>query len=455
MKISFGISKAENKQPTVARAAVPAASQFFEAEAPTAPAVKRVKVTEIANGHMQVITGGKAVTVPLVESTSGGHSVIPCTNRLDDITVHAKDGRSTVKHEPVELKYGLNVLPGTKTRASRQSDVADNREVGPLTSGIAPGSHGTLGIQQSQEGSMGEVQSVVVGETGNQMEPIISNGTGEPTVSDGTGQTTVLDDPGEPTMSNSAVTTSDADVAKLILQDLEKQKLKDKLFGTDLVEQASKTVPILLRGKNKRERESAASNEKPSDAPEYDKVSVDEFGLAMLLGMGFDPSKNTNKPKEYKRRAYDRAGLGADAHMKHNMETLTNAGMMAKLKKDQMYHHAHSDSTTWLLPGLYVRVVERDHPYFGKKGVVLQVGNKATLDIDGKPLEVSLKALETVVSLDATKCKVVRQIARHSEKFYVPVGTVVQIESVTKTYAKVMFRDSTFTVSLDDICEFR
>eukprot|EP00921_Rhytidocystis_pertsovi_P017426 GHVQ01027421.1.p2 GENE.GHVQ01027421.1~~GHVQ01027421.1.p2 ORF type:complete len:309 (+),score=55.63 GHVQ01027421.1:533-1459(+) len=51
----------------------------------------------------------------------------------------------------------------------------------------------------------------------------------------------------------------------------------------------------------------------------YDRISVEDFGLAMVRGMGFDPTKEFDahgnkvvKPYELKKRAYVRAGIGAD-----------------------------------------------------------------------------------------------------------------------------------------------
>jgi hypothetical protein len=44
----------------------------------------------------------------------------------------------------------------------------------------------------------------------------------------------------------------------------------------------------------------------------YDAVPIDQFGLAMLYGMGYDPSIHTTQACELKKRIYQRAGLGAD-----------------------------------------------------------------------------------------------------------------------------------------------
>ncbi|ORM40426.1 uncharacterized protein BXIN_2145 [Babesia sp. Xinjiang] len=442
MKISFGLPKAGSRQQSAARTAAPAASQFFDSDAPSVPLVRRSKVTEITNGRMRVESEGANGEKLLVNITTDGQCVIPCSNRLDDVAANDTDERNIEKQEPVELKYGLNLLPNTKIRT--KSVPADSSRSPKVDVAGSPACS-SVDVDATTARKQGVADTLLVNNPADSdcATSLQEATTSVPTSSHGDSE------PAQP--------TSDAEVAKLILHDLEQQKLREKLFGTDLVEQATKTVPILLRNKDQRDRQEEADSD---DAPSYEKVAVDQFGLAMLLGMGFDPQNNTNKPKEYKRRAYDRAGLGADAHMKQNMETLTNTSMMAKLKKDQMYHQSHDAaspgnlSSTWVLRGLYVRVVERGHPYFGQKGVVIRVEDKAvTLDIDGKLVNVSPKGVETVVSLDATKCKVVRQIARHNEKFYIPVATVVQVLNVTKTYAKIVFRGNSFSVSLDDICE--
>jgi hypothetical protein len=47
-------------------------------------------------------------------------------------------------------------------------------------------------------------------------------------------------------------------------------------------------------------------------AASYDSVPVEEFGLATLTGMGYDPKKHNTPIIEFKSKAYVRAGLGAD-----------------------------------------------------------------------------------------------------------------------------------------------
>lgn len=53
----------------------------------------------------------------------------------------------------------------------------------------------------------------------------------------------------------------------------------------------------------------------------YDVVPVEEFGLAMLKGMGYDPKKHTSAPIEFKRRVYQHAGLGADKEFEAEVQT--------------------------------------------------------------------------------------------------------------------------------------
>lgn len=51
----------------------------------------------------------------------------------------------------------------------------------------------------------------------------------------------------------------------------------------------------------------------------FDAVPVESFGLAMLMGMGYDPKKHTQKPAELHKRVYQRAGLGADAEFERHL----------------------------------------------------------------------------------------------------------------------------------------
>lgn len=446
MRISFGLAVGEGRRPGTSSVARLPTSQFFDREATERQTVKRAKVTEMSHGRLQVSKDGSVATISQVHLNDEGQCVIPCTNRLDDLSKEASKVTEKVEMKLPEIKYGLNLLPAGEKRAihlpqkcgtpavSMEADIPGSSRV--LDSENDPDKFPTK--DTSTMGDSKAMNDIAASYADAASNGVVDNGRPEP--------------------------TTDADVASLILKDLEKEKLREKLFGDSLVERASDTVPILLRSKGNRRQKGidATSDAQTVDSLTYENVPVEKFGLAMLLGMGFDPQNNTNKPKEYKRRVYERAGLGADAHMQRNMEALTNAGVMAKLKKDQMYHQTHDGqdainaATTWLFPGLYVRIVERDHPHFGEKGVVTKAdGLNATLDIHGTAVAISPKGVESVVSQDAVKCKVVRRIARHAEKFYVPIGTIVHVSSITRTYAKIRFRDQSITVSLDDICEFR
>ncbi|CDR95477.1 hypothetical protein, conserved [Babesia bigemina] len=455
MKISFGLSSAAAKPADAGRVAKPAASKFFEAVPETKQAVKRVKVTEMENGLLRTTHDADGGYGTLESGASDGLCVIPCTNRLDDVAARTDEPQHTAKKAPIEIKYGLNLMCPVKKGLQKATDAAQVAEIEAAT--VVGNANDTNRMNQFCQQPRSE-RGNETSEASRQSNVVENSNEAEANTS--ATQATQRHMAPQQAPAPIATPSTDADVAKLILADVEQQKLREKLFGTDLVEQAAKTTPILLRGKNKKRQ--LQTDPEASDAsdhePAYEKVAVDQFGLAMLLGMGFDPKKNTNKPKEYKRRVYERAGLGADASMKQNMEALTDTRVMAKLKKDQMYHQSHSPhaGSTWVLPGLQVRVVQRDHANFGKKGVVGKVnGVEAILDVGGLPVTVPAAYLETVVAQGATRCKVVRQIARHNEKFYVPIGTVVDVETVTKTYAKVRFRGQTFTVSLDDICEFQ
>ncbi|KAH0472594.1 MAG: hypothetical protein KVP17_002014 [Porospora cf. gigantea B] len=45
----------------------------------------------------------------------------------------------------------------------------------------------------------------------------------------------------------------------------------------------------------------------------YEEVPIEDFGMAMLLGMGYDPKEEHMEPLSLTKRSYVRAGLGADA----------------------------------------------------------------------------------------------------------------------------------------------
>eukprot|EP00915_Cephaloidophora_sp_WS-2016_P011636 GHVH01017020.1.p1 GENE.GHVH01017020.1~~GHVH01017020.1.p1 ORF type:complete len:280 (+),score=60.73 GHVH01017020.1:538-1377(+) len=46
--------------------------------------------------------------------------------------------------------------------------------------------------------------------------------------------------------------------------------------------------------------------------PDFVKVAVKDFGMAMILGMGYDETADRNKPVDMKVRSYARGGLGSD-----------------------------------------------------------------------------------------------------------------------------------------------
>lgn len=55
---------------------------------------------------------------------------------------------------------------------------------------------------------------------------------------------------------------------------------------------------------------------------QYDRVAINDFGLAMLTGMGYDPAKHQSRAVNLKKKAYARSGLGADVEMGRVMEEL-------------------------------------------------------------------------------------------------------------------------------------
>jgi len=87
--------------------------------------------------------------------------------------------------------------------------------------------------------------------------------------------------------------------------------------------------------------------------PDFTKVKVEDFGLAMLKGMGFDPDsaagKERNKNLEFKVRAYVRGGLGSDRFLKGKKEgepdVTKNPELVDRLSDDYEEEESSSSSS--------------------------------------------------------------------------------------------------------------
>ncbi|KAJ1609972.1 putative G-patch domain-containing protein [Cryptosporidium canis] len=74
---------------------------------------------------------------------------------------------------------------------------------------------------------------------------------------------------------------------------------------------ATNSIQMLLN-KRARSEEAGPDESDSSHGKNSFSIPVDQFGLAMLRGMGYDPQVHNTKPKIFKKRNYSQSGLGAD-----------------------------------------------------------------------------------------------------------------------------------------------
>ncbi|EKX73626.1 conserved hypothetical protein [Theileria equi strain WA] len=367
-------------------------------------AVKPPKDTaKVANIFSATAEAPKVIKRSILEITNGSFKeeggpeesvkdeyVIPCKNSLEDLKQTPSEEQASLPK--IQLKFGLNILNVKRVKDGGNAECAKDEEK-----------------TRKSEAPESDPSAVV--------------------------PSTLAKD-------------SDSYAANLIIKETNEAMLND-LFGIteqDLAEKASKTVPILLRkGAN-------GDSEGKQDAKMYDKMPVENFGLAMLLGMGFDPKSNFKKPREYKKRVYERGGLGSDAAMKNNMDMLLNAKLMANVK---------SNSDVTLFPGLVLKVIDKKSSHYRRKGVVTKVcGSAVTLSLlsddqatTGESIDIMSKYLETIV-VAGSNCKVVRKINNRQGKEEIQVGSLVNVLSIHDGSAKVSHNGSVLYTSMDNICGF-
>ncbi|UVC54356.1 hypothetical protein MACJ_003898 [Theileria orientalis] len=429
VKISFGISKSAQNEKESTKVSNKLSNVFSKPDVVVEKPLKKQLITELSVKDINLNNG---------DDDELSRYIIPCKNSLKDLKTEVKE---EVKQKVGELKYGLNVLFNDDSESKLKTNLDEEA-----------GSYNTHNI----------------------------------------------DKPVTPSANN------DEEIAKLILEETNRKRLHEELFGTDdLVVKSQKTTPILLRsrlntasgsetpgstsnpevgtdsggdsdigfggGFTGRPEGRTNSNERARAEDEvnikkllevkmdqYENVPVEKFGLAMLLGMGFDPKKNKNEPKVYKRRVFDRAGLGADTVMKSNMESIMDTKLMAKLKRNHMYNIAEGTATTvnWTLPGIWVKVIDKNHEDYKKKGLVKSVkNNMVKLVIEGEEKEVNFKYLETVVSKEGKLHKVVRRIPVRSRKEYIEIGTLVKLIGKKEDLARILYEKEELMVSLDSISQ--
>ncbi|BAM41518.1 conserved hypothetical protein [Theileria orientalis strain Shintoku] len=436
VKISFGLSKSTQNEKETTKVSNKLSNVFSKADVVAEKPVKKQFITELSTNDINLNDE---------DDDELRKYVIPCKNSLKDLKTEVKE---EVKQKVSELKYGLNVLFEEDSELKLKSKVEEEA-----------GSYNTHDIDK----------------------PVATS------------------------------ENKDEEIAKLIIEETNRKRLHEELFGTnDLVVKSQKITPILLRsrlntasntetpgstsnqeddsqekeggsgsgayggdggGGSARGKDEGRTNSEEKDRAEeevnikkllevkmdqYENVPVEKFGLAMLLGMGFDPKKNKNEPKVYKRRVFDKAGLGADTVMKSNMESIMDTKLMAKLKRNHIYNIGEGTATTvnWTLPGIWVKVTDKNHEDYKKKGLVKSVkNNMVKVIIEGKEKDINFKYLETVVSKEGKLHKVVRRIPMRSKKEYIEIGTLVKLIEKKEDAAKIIYEKEELTVSLDSISQ--
>mmetsp|Transcript_30103 Transcript_30103/g.65687 ORF Transcript_30103/g.65687 Transcript_30103/m.65687 type:complete len:383 (+) Transcript_30103:110-1258(+) len=280
----------------------------------------------------------------------------------------------------------------------------------------------------------------------------------------------------------SRLSADDAEATRELLKDAARQGSGDGVDGGLNLEVA----PILVRAGSKRIREGVAP-EATKDM--FDKVPVESFGEAMLLGMGYDPSQHKTKPVWHDKPRDGKLGLGAKALLPHEkvpakkkgegqgatgsrgapvagagaelgQATATAAPEGSSEPKRPRTEGASSGSAdeVWPRRGLVVRVIGAAaelKDFFGVEAVVLEAEEasgicriKARVGGKSRVLEgVRMADLETRVGRDCTKVRVVRGAHR---------GVVADLlrRDVPKNEALVRIEGVESTMPLDDVCQF-
>jgi len=201
-----------------------------------------------------------------------------------------------------------------------------------------------------------------------------------------------------------------------------------------------------------------------TDKEQFERVSVDNFGIAMLRGMGFDPNGKHVKPIETKRRD---AGLGLGAMPRISGMLLPDE--KAKLEKEKVEKlrlqeerrkkQAAEESTGWLLRGLLVKITgsREEHKVVVNQVAVVQeaaadklTGAISVRDPAGKKHKfqgVPAAELTPSVSRASKAVKIVRGPA---------AGTVAKLKQrdSLKNRAVIVVDGADQVVRLTDICDF-
>lgn len=230
---------------------------------------------------------------------------------------------------------------------------------------------------------------------------------------------------------------------------------------------------------------------------QYDRVPIEQFGLAMLCGMGYDPTKHVTKATEFKRKAYNRSGLGADEQMGKIVEAAkqaknkptektpvkTNGNVVDSGSKTEKPQSRSKNvaidrmKDSWMSEGLIVKITNSSHRHFKRKGVIISVNRedeslKPTCSINLDPLKSSSdgvtesvvvrgvveKDLETVISVKSSRVRIVGKTHKNL------IGQTVEVKDVDVSKDRVEVlglkndeqeRFTTLVLALDDVCEYR
>ena len=314
----------------------------------------------------------------------------------------------------------------------------------------------------------------------------------------------------------SKVTVTDDEVVAALLRDAAAEP--SKVGGAEVV------APILMQNKGfwdaqqaakKCRNEKEAIKERQKDLPDttrgqYERVRIEDFGKAMLLGMGWREEDDKNvKPVWFKRRE-EKLGLGASSAVP---ETLPGEAAKAKAKAkitppkdisnepsdpvviEEIAEITITDSSSapseqpredkvekveksakkrsrspgrdgrekrarkepsarqgWAQEGLLVRIVneKRYKKYYTKKGVVRRTGEDGSvvkmIDSGEKLHDVACKDLETVVSKDAKSVLILKGE-------YQGRSAKLILKDGKKSRATVSIKGNEMRLNLEDVCE--
>eukprot|EP00928_Gymnodinium_smaydae_P007462 TRINITY_DN12682_c0_g1_i1.p1 TRINITY_DN12682_c0_g1~~TRINITY_DN12682_c0_g1_i1.p1 ORF type:complete len:409 (-),score=108.60 TRINITY_DN12682_c0_g1_i1:318-1544(-) len=252
--------------------------------------------------------------------------------------------------------------------------------------------------------------------------------------------------------------------------------------------------PILMREGAKRAR---LGQEPDAAKDQFDRMPVDNFGMALLRGMGYDPEKNATKPVIHDKVRDHCLGLGAKALLPHEKlaaakKKAGGAPAAAAAAASSSAGAASSSSSSaaapalaealaapaaaaasdagarsassevWPSRGLVVRIVGNRgqlREFYGAEAVVLEVdASSGACRVKARPVDdpngksrvipgVAMADLETRVSRDCKQVRVVR--GKH-------LGKVARLvaRDAKRGVAKVELSGAEAELPLDSVCQF-